>query len=61
MSAACSEIPYSQLENAPWTDKMPALPYKIPTGVKHMHAVLEKWLQICTKRLKMLAGNRSNR
>ena len=31
---------------------MPALPYKIPTGVKHMHVGPEKCPQICAKRLK---------
>ena len=40
----------SQFENAHWTDKMPALPYKMTACLKHMHAGLDKCPQICTKR-----------
>ena len=40
---------------------MPALPYKIPAGLKHMHADPDKCPQKCTKGWKMPAGSHSNR
>ena len=40
---------------------MPAIPYKIPICVKHMHAGLEKCPQKCTKGWKMPVGSHNNR